>query len=193
MSSTATTSLEPTRLSLLNLSHTSRSAARPLIASIRLIPAPMLDSPSTYTAPTSPVRPTCVPPHTSKLNVSPLAISTSRTRSSYRSPKKASAPRRIALLIGILVLQNPRVLPHLLVYQKLHLPHLVVSDLLDVREVEAQTVGGHQRTSLADVRAEHLSKRRVQHMSGRVIASRVIPPSSGPRTHRPSRPCSTVP
>ena len=77
------------------------SAARPVTASMRRIPPPMEDSPSTNRVPTWPVAETWVPPQTSTLKASPLKESsldmlTMRTTSPYLSPKKARAPCRTA-------------------------------------------------------------------------------------------------
>ena len=68
--------------------------------------------------------------------------------------RQRAAPKR--LLVRILAFEDARVLAYLLVHQMLNLPQLIVRHRLDVREVEAQPVGGYQRTGLADVSAENL-------------------------------------
>src|SRR4029077_3888110 len=49
------------------------------------------------------------------------------------------------------------------------LAQLLGGDGLEMREIEAQPVGGHQRALLLHVGAEHLAQRRVQQMGGAVI------------------------
>src|SRR5262245_1501206 len=72
---------------------TSAMAPCPVAASRRRTPAATPLSPSRWKKPMSPVRRTCVPPHSS-MEKSPMR--TTWTRSPYLSPKKASAPALIA-------------------------------------------------------------------------------------------------
>jgi len=76
----------------------SSSAASPDAASTRRTPAATPLSPLILTTPMSPVRATCVPPHSS-VEKSPMR--TTVTRSPYLSPKNASAPALIASSYGI--------------------------------------------------------------------------------------------
>ena len=87
--------------------------------------------------------------------------------------------------VSILVLEHTSVLPNLLVDQPLDLPHLLVGNLLHVAEVEAQPVRRDQRAGLPHVRSQHLTQRRMQQMSSRVVAGRVLPPHGvDVRVHR---------
>ena len=65
----------------------------PVAASMRRTPAATPLSPRSLKRPMSPVRATCVPPHSS-VEKSPMR--TTRTRSPYLSPKNASAPALMA-------------------------------------------------------------------------------------------------
>jgi hypothetical protein len=65
------------------------SAAGPATASTRRTPEATAPSVVTLSRPISPVRPRCVPPHSS-VEKSPILIT--RTRSPYFSPKSAIAP-----------------------------------------------------------------------------------------------------
>ena len=56
-----------------------------------------------------------------------------------------------------------------------HLGQLFGAQRLGVREVEAQTVGRHQRTLLAHVIAEHVTQRAVQQVRSRVVPARGVP------------------
>ena len=65
----------------------------PVIASMRRTPAATPDSLTMWNSPMSPVRATCVPPHSS---VEKSPNDSTRTRLSYFSPNKAMAPAAIA-------------------------------------------------------------------------------------------------
>ena len=64
-----------------------------------------------------------------------------------------------------------RVPQDLLVDDALDFERLFARDGAQVNEVEAQAIGRHERARLLDVTAEHLPERRVQQMSGRVVAA----------------------
>ena len=59
----------------------------------------------------------------------------------------------------------------LLVDDALDLEQLLASDGAEVHEVEPQPIGRNQRARLLDVLAQHLSKRRMEQVSGRVVAA----------------------
>ena len=122
--------------------------------------------------PMSPVARTCVPPHSSRLKP---GIDTTRTRSPYFSPNSAMAPAAIASCVAFTSVTHRRVPQHLLVDDVLDLDAAArgVSGA-EVDEVEAQSIGRHQRARLLDVRAEHLAQRGVQQMRRRVIAPRRV-------------------
>ena len=61
-----------------------------------------------------------------------------------------------------------------LVDKPLHLAQLFGRNLLEVREVETQTLRRHHRTLLLDVRAEHLAQRRIEQVRGRVVVGRSL-------------------
>ncbi len=75
-----------------------RNAASPVMASMRRTPAEMLPSYTILQTPISPVRPTCVPPHSSRLNP---GTETTRTSSPYFSPNSAMAPVAMAWSSGM--------------------------------------------------------------------------------------------
>ena len=121
--------------------------------------------------PMSPVAPTCVPPHSSRLKPGTL---TTRTVSPYFSPKSAIAPAAIASCVertsvctGVL-----RQICSLTIRSISSSSSRVTA--LEVHEVEPQAVGRHERAGLLDVRAEHLAQRRVEQVRGRVVAPRGV-------------------
>ena len=61
---------------------------------------------------------------------------------------------------------------HLLVHQSLDLDQLLAPNRLEVRKVEAQTVGLDQRPLLHHVVAEDMPKRGVQQVGGRMVQRR---------------------
>src|SRR5690625_885449 len=75
-----------------------RKASSPTEASTRRVPEPTEASDSREIGPTWLVRPTCVPPHSSRENGPPM--STTRTTPGYFSPNSARAPERFASSSG---------------------------------------------------------------------------------------------
>ena len=59
--------------------------------------------------------------------------------------------------------------------QPLDLAQLLRGHLLEVREVEAQHLGRHERALLLDMLPEHLAQRLVHEMRGRVVVGRALP------------------
>ena len=82
-----------------------RIASWPHSASIRRTPLAMAVSETSMNAPMSPVRRTCVPPHSSRLTGMPAssapATVTTRTWAPYFSPNSAIAPSCLAWSMGI--------------------------------------------------------------------------------------------
>ena len=74
-------------------------ASTPTKASTRRTPAPIDDSPRSFTTPSWPERSTWVPPHSSRAQSPTL---TTRTTSPYFSPNKAIAPISLAWACDIL-------------------------------------------------------------------------------------------
>ena len=75
-----------------------RNASRPTRASTRRFDAPTEDSPIRLISPTSELRDTCVPAHSSRDQGPPM--STMRTLSPYFSPNRAIAPSAFASSSG---------------------------------------------------------------------------------------------
>ena len=117
----------------------------------------------------SPVRCTCVPPHSSVEN-SPIPIT--RTSSPYFSPNNAMAPALMASSYFIRRGFHRAVAANLRVDQPLHLADLLGGEWLVVREVEARLPGIDQRALLLHVAAQHLAQRRVHQVRGGVVVGR---------------------
>ena len=64
---------------------------------------------------------------------------------------------------------------YLTVDQTLHLAQLRGRHLPEVRKVETQVVGCHERTLLLDMRAQHLAQRSVEQVRGRMVVGRSLP------------------
>src|SRR5690606_22856765 len=62
------------------------------------------------------------------------------------------------------------VFPYRLVHEALDARQLVFTEWRRVREVEAETVGGHQRALLEHMLTEHLPKSRMQKVRSGVVA-----------------------
>ena len=112
-----------------------------------------------------------MPPHSSVLNP---GTETTRTLSPYFSPKSAIAPAAIASSVFFtsvvtVVFSRIRALT-----MRLDLEPLLARDRAEVREVEPQPIRRHERPGLLDVRAEHLAQRRVEQVSGGVVAARRV-------------------
>ena len=143
---------------------------------MRRVPAATPLSETIAKSPISPVARTCVPPHSSRLKP---GIETTRTVSPYFSPKSAIAPAAIASCVALTSVWTGVFLQDLLVDDLLDLEQLLARQCREVDEVEAQPIGRDERSGLLDVRAEHLSKRRMQQVSGRVIAPRGVADGRG--------------
>ena len=66
--------------------------------------------------------------------------------------------------------------PDQVVHPPLHVPELVLAERLEVREVEAQVVGGHHRAGLLHVLAQPLAERQVEQVGGRVVGADLVAP-----------------
>ena len=114
----------------------------------------------------SPVRCTCVPPQSSRLE----PMSSTRTSSPYFSPNSIIAPSFCASSIGITRALRRVVRQDLGVDELLDLADLLVGQRRVVREVEAGALGVDQRALLLHVRAQHLAQRLVHQVGGAVVA-----------------------
>ncbi len=150
----------------------------------------------------SPVRRTCVPPHSS--TDQPMALplpspmATTRTSSPYFSPNSARAPDAIASSTAISRVVTGEFCSTMSLAISSTSLELGRADRLGMREIEAQPVGRHQRALLRDVIAEHLAQRLVQQMRRRMVlrGSRRDAhdrPSSATGTPTLSVPSSTAP
>ena len=118
----------------------------------------------------SPVADTCVPPHSSTLKPGTL---TTRTLSPCFRRREPWRQKRW-LLCRTHVRCDRRVPDDLLVDDALDAIEFVAGDRLEVHEVESRAIGSDERAGLLDVRAQHLAKRGVQQMRGRMVAARRI-------------------
>ena len=84
---------------------------------------------------------------------------------------------------GVAMVLQGQVLSDLIVHQSLHLAQFLGCHLLEVREVEAQVFGRHERTLLFDVRAQHLSQGLVEEVRGGVVG--LDGTAAGPHPRRP--------
>ena len=137
-----------------------------MTASTRRTPAATPPSATILNRPMSPVRCTCVPPHSSRLE----PMSSTRTSSPYFSPNSIIAPSFCASSIGITRACVARVGQDLGVDDRLDLADLLVGHRRVVGEVEARALGVDQRALLLHVRAEHLAQRLVHQVRGAVVA-----------------------
>ena len=134
--------------------------------------------------PISPVRPTCVPPHSSLLNVS---IETTRTLSPYFSPNSAIAPvcERLVQIHHVGV--NFDVRQDLLVHQPLDFGQLIGVHRGVMGEIEAQARRLDHAAGLLHVRAQHGAQSGVQQMRAGMIAHGRMAAQARPRGRSPRR------
>ena len=86
-------------------------------------------------------------------------------------PKQHHGARRLSICDGhVAVLLAGVVGPNPALDQGLNAFELFVGHFLEVREVEAQAVGLHERSLLLHVRAEHLAQGFVEKVRGAVVA-----------------------
>ena len=140
----------------------------PVTASTRRMPAATPPSATILNRPMSPVRCTCVPPHSSRL----LPMSSTRTSSPYFSPNSIIAPAFCASSIGITRACVAALARTSALTSASTLRDLRVGQRRVVREVEARALGVHQRALLLHVRAQHLAQRLVHQVRGAVVAHR---------------------
>ena len=114
----------------------------------------------------SPVRATCVPPHSSR----ELPMSSTRTSSPYFSPNSAIAPPFTASSYFMMRAVVGSFLQDLGVDLRLDRVDLLLAHRCVVREVESRLVGVDERALLLYVRPEHLAQRLVHQVRGRVVA-----------------------
>ena len=138
---------------------------------------------STEIRPMSPVRLTCVPPHSSTDQPSVLPDALAHRHHAHLVAVFLAEQRARAGRDGVVDRHQPRgdgrILQHDVVGDVLDLFQFLRRDRLGMREVETQPVGRDQRALLRDVIAEHLAQRLVQQMRGGMVlpdgdAARVI-------------------
>ena len=152
-------------------------AVAPVSASRRRTPAATPLSVTPAISPISPVRRTCVPPHSSTDQPSvlppPSPMATTRTSSPYFSPNSARAPDARASSSAISRVVDGRVLQHEVVGDVLDPLDLLGRHRLGMGKIEAQPVGRDQRALLRDMIAEHLAQRLVQQVRRGVVGARM--------------------
>ena len=169
---TVVESLRPSR----SVPRCTAASPLPVTASMRRTPLAMLDSEMILNSPMSAVEATCVPPQNSTLNDS--SIVTTRTVSPYLSPKNI-------LTFGILRASSIGMsTPVWTATASAIFPFTISSigadlfrrDLPEVREVEPEPVGRHERSLLMHVLAEDPAQGLVHEMGGGVIPLDVLAP-----------------
>ena len=124
-------------------------------------------------SPMSPVRRTCVPPHSSTDQPSVLPPAFAHRHHAHLVAVFLAEQRARAGRTRVVERHQPRghrrILQHDLVGDVLDLLDLVRRHRLGMREVEPQPVGRDQRALLRDVIAEHLAQRLVQQMGGGMV------------------------
>ena len=84
--------------------------------------------------------------------------------------EEGDGPHLACLVDGaVAVFLEGDILANLLVHKVFHLAQLLGCHLLEVREVEAQTVGRDQRAALLDVGAQHLAQGSIQQVGAGVV------------------------
>jgi hypothetical protein len=130
------------------------------------MPAATPPSATILNRPMSPVRCTCVPPHSSRL----LPMSSTRTSSPYFSPNSIIAPSFCASSMGSTRACAAALARISALTMRLDLRDLRVADRRVVGEVEARALGVHQRALLLHMAAQHLAQRLVHQVRGAVVA-----------------------
>ncbi len=91
---------------------------------------------------------------------------------------------------------NLSVAQHFLVDEIFNVLQFLVFDRSEMREIEAQMIGRHQRAGLLDVLAQHFAQARVQQVGGGVVAHGSFADLRYQRPHRLCRQhagCPTLP
>ena len=145
------------------------SDSRPVIASIRRVPAATPLSETIAKSPMSPVARTCVPPQSSTLKP---GTETTRTWSPYFFAEERHRASSDGFLRWLHDGLNGGVLQDVLVDDLLDVEQLFAGQRVEMDEIESQAIGRHERSRLLHVWPEHLAKRRVEQVSGRVVAAR---------------------
>ena len=118
--------------------------------------------------PMSPVRWTCVPPHSSLLKPSGIETDAHAVAVLLAEQRHRAGVERLIEIHDVGV--DFDVLQDLLVDQPLNFSQLFGIGVGVVREVEAQPIGIDDAAGLLDVRSEHFAQRGVEQMRGGVIA-----------------------
>ena len=144
-----------------------RIAPSPVMASMRRTPAEMLLSETILNTPMSPVRVTCVPPHSSLLK---SGMETTRTCSPYFSPNKRHRAGGNGLVDRHHIGGDLRVAEDLLVDEPLDFEDFGGIERGVMGEIEAKPRGLDHAAGLLDVRSENLAQGGVQQVSRGVVA-----------------------